>query len=151
MTSIVGTWKLHSIELKDESGKTAYPFGKNVKGLVLYQDDGYMAGIISKENRPNVSSPALVGIAEHECAAIAKHFNAYAGRYKVQGKRIIHNVEVSFVPNLMAGREHVSAFTLAGETLTLSSEITAEVQATFKVVIVTWKKASPPHNGRENL
>ncbi len=138
--SIIGTWQLQSIELKDESGGTAYPFGRKVKGLVLYQDDGYMAGILSGENRPNVSTPALIGISEPECIAIAKHFNAYAGRYTVQENRIIHNVDVSYVPNLMVEREHVSSFSLADDTLILSSKMPSGVQGHFKEMVITWKR-----------
>ena len=140
MGSIIGTWRLCSVELEQKSGETVYPFGRDVKGLVLYQDDGYMAGIISGENRPLVNSPALTGIAEHERAAIAKHFNAYAGRYVVEETRIVHHVEVSFVPNLMAGSAHASTYALSGDTLTLTSTIPSAAHGAVPSLVLTWER-----------
>ncbi|MGD9212927.1 MAG: lipocalin-like domain-containing protein [Desulfobacteraceae bacterium] len=151
MTSIIGTWGLCSIELKHESGNTVYPYGRNVKGLVLYQEDGYMAGIISGDDRPPVSSPTLIGIANHERAAIARHFNAYAGRYQVEEKRIIHNIKVSFVPNLMSGSAHVSNYTLVGDTLTLKSTIPSVMQEPNKSIIITWERLKSTRNQEKNI
>ncbi len=140
MESIVGTWRLCTIQLKCSSNEPVYPFGKNVRGLLIYHDNGYMSGIISGSDRPFVSSPALTGIKEHERAAIAMHFNAYAGRYEIKADKVIHNIEVSFVPNLMKDSSHISRYVLAGDILILSSTIPSSDTGPDISIVISWRR-----------
>jgi hypothetical protein len=40
---LVGSWKLISFHSKDSSGQTAYPFGKDAQGRLIYEPNGRMA------------------------------------------------------------------------------------------------------------
>ncbi len=120
MSSIIGTWKLLSYQLR-KKGNISFPLGENVRGLLIYQENGYMSGIISGENRPDVTSPASMGISEKERLEISKNFIAYSGKFFVEGNKIVHSVEVSFVPNLMGKTNHAGTFEVNDNNLTISS------------------------------
>jgi len=122
MKSITGTWRLLSLEIRKKDNEVIYPFGKEVKGILIYQNNGYMSGMISGEGRPNVSAPATMGIPEKERLEISKNFIAYAGKYLVEDNRIIHDIEVSFIPNLMGSSSHAGNYHLDGNNLCITSE-----------------------------
>jgi len=58
-----------------------------------------MSGMMSKSDRPNLSSANLSEIKEKEKSSLADGFIGYAGKYEVLENKIIHNVEMSFIPN----------------------------------------------------
>lgn len=136
MDSIIGTWKLLSYELKKE-GKVIFPLGKKVNGLLLYQENGFMSGIISGENRPNVTKPATMGIPDNERLEISKNFIAYSGKYCVDNDKIIHSIEVSFIPNLIGDTSHFGIFELKGNNLVIKS---TPLSLKEIIVEVTWVK-----------
>ena len=118
---IVGTWKLKSLTFMDEGRIVSHPFGRSVNGLVIYQETGYMSGIISGEGRPEVTSTATKGISDAERLAISKNFIAYAGEYRIEGDIIYHKVMSSFLPNLMNEESHNSKFEMKENTLITTS------------------------------
>jgi hypothetical protein len=97
--SLVGAWRLCSFEYKAEGGRCFAPLGNEPQGLLIYDRSGYMSGMMAKRDRPLLSTNDLSRIPENEKAAISDGFIAYSGRYEVDGDKVIHNVEVSFVPN----------------------------------------------------
>ena len=140
MELIAGTYRLLSLEARSKDHGAMFPLGRDVRGVVIYGGDGYMSGMISGENRPNVTSPALAGMSKEEREAIAKTFIAYAGKYTVRDGWIIHDVEVSFIPNLMGGPSHIHSYRLDGDTLTITPRpVSMNMKRTE--VILTWKKA----------
>ena len=139
MDTIIGTWELSSLELKIGK-KTTYPFGENLSGLLIYQENGYMSGIMSGENRPDITSPAIMGIDNKERVEIAKNFIAYSGRYEVDGNKIIHKVIASFVPNLMNGQPHISYYLLQDKRLWISSPPAKKDGKEVSVMLI-WKRA----------
>ena len=139
MKTIIGTWRLLSLEFIKKTGEVVYPFGKEVKGLLIYQSNGYMSGMISGEGRPNISAPATKGIPDKERLAISKNFIAYAGKYLVEGNQIIHNIEVSFVPNLMGNSSHAGTFSLKNSILCIASKQQPGEDDEFSINVL-WEK-----------
>ena len=43
---VIGTWKLVSYETQDADGNIVYPLGKDAKGFIMYNPDGYMSAQI---------------------------------------------------------------------------------------------------------
>ena len=39
LPKLVGSWKLVSFNIQDSSGQTAYPFGKDAQGRLIYEPD----------------------------------------------------------------------------------------------------------------
>ena len=48
---LVGTRKLIYFHIKDSSGQTAYPFGKEAQGGLIYEPDGHMAFQLMNSDR----------------------------------------------------------------------------------------------------
>ena len=138
MSKIIGTWRLQSFELQLSNEEIIFPFGKEAKGLLIYEPNGFMSGMISGEGRPNVSKPATIGIPENERAAIANKFIAYAGRYIIERNNIIHKIEVSFIPNLMGESSHAGNFQVEDNKLLISSDISEKGKTAS--VITKWIK-----------
>ena len=51
----IGTWKLVSFELRSDDQVT-YPFGKDMVGLLMYNDEGYMSAAIMASKRRKFST-----------------------------------------------------------------------------------------------
>nr|WP_230086950.1 lipocalin-like domain-containing protein [Aerococcus sp. Group 2] len=47
---LIGTWRLLSYET-EKDGEKVYPFGKDAKGFIMYNPDGYMSAQLSKVGR----------------------------------------------------------------------------------------------------
>ena len=117
---ISGSWKLVSIETRQEDG-TVFRRGKR-KGYLLYNSEGYMSVAYMKEGRPNFTSGDIRGGTVEEKLAAIEGYNSYCGRYEVNGDKIIHKIEVSLFPNWV-GLNQERKFELKGNQLILSTPL----------------------------
>lgn len=99
LDELIGTWRLCSFELRSDEGDCYHPYGENPKGLLIYDKKGYMSGIMSKADRPLLSTNDLRQLSASEKLTMADNINAYAGRYTLLKDRIVHEIEVSLVQN----------------------------------------------------
>jgi len=98
-SEITGTWRLKSFELKSEEETSIQPLGENPKGFLIYDKSGYMSGMMSRSDRPNLSTENLTNIPENEKLTLSEGFIGYSGKYEILTDKIIHHVEMSFIPN----------------------------------------------------
>ena len=117
---LVGTWRLVSVELRDEAGGVAHPLGRDPAGLLTYTADGHMAGQFGRAGRAPVAAGDWAAAPEAEVAAAARDYVAYCGTYEVRGDTVVHRVELSLMPNWIGG-EQVRRLALDGEVLTLAT------------------------------
>jgi len=91
---------------------------------IMYSPDGYMAVVSTIAGRKRVSgsdnSMNLDGATPDERAEAAKGMVSYAGRFELQGDRVLHHVEMALNPN-MIGQTIVRRVHFNGDDLTLSS------------------------------
>src|SRR5881227_1309695 len=89
---VIGTWKLVSYETQDSDGNVVYPLGKDAKGFIMYNPDGYMSAQIMGLGRPAYQSGDLHTGTQAEMAAAAHDYLAYSGRFEVDEKNntLIH-------------------------------------------------------------
>ncbi|MGZ7044074.1 MAG: lipocalin-like domain-containing protein [Methanobacterium sp.] len=99
MESVIGTWRLKSFKQRFEEGDLMLPFGENPEGILIYDKDGYMSVIISKSDRKDLSIEDLTDFKEEEKISLSDNFIAYSGTYEISDGKIIHHVEISFIPN----------------------------------------------------
>jgi hypothetical protein len=98
--NIIGTWKLISFELKS-NGNISHPLGENPLGFLIYGETGHMAVMMSKKDRSPLSSEDIINIPEEEKSGLADGFIGYSGKYKILDNKLVHYVEISFIPNWM--------------------------------------------------
>jgi len=97
---IVGTWKLVSVSSSTPNGeRNNTPFGPSLTGFLTYTQDGRMTAIISYGGRKRLSSSDARSASAEEQAEAFRTFAAYAGRYTLNGDKVIHHVEISSIQN----------------------------------------------------
>ena len=120
MQSLVGAWRLVSVETRDENGELVRRGERT--GYLLYSLDGYMSVAFMKEGRPNFKSGDIRGGSAEEKIAAVNGYVSYAGRYTVQDDTVVHNIEVSLFPNWV-GVSQERVFSFEGSRLTLSTPL----------------------------
>jgi hypothetical protein len=100
----IGTWKLVSFELRSDD-RVTYPYGKDLVGLLMYNDEGYMPVALMASKRRRFSTMDFMKVTTEEIAAAADNYDAYRGKYEVTKDKVTHFVEVGFVPNRVGERE----------------------------------------------
>jgi hypothetical protein len=129
--SIVGTWKLVSCEhvelaagkrpakLSAVKRKVTYPFGKKPHGLLMYSQRGHMSVAIAFEKRAKFRIKNLYEATTKQKAAAMSSYLSYAGKYRVDGRDVVHQIELCLLPDWV-GLDVRREVTLRGNLLTLS-------------------------------
>jgi hypothetical protein len=118
-TSLVGCWTLSACRRISEKGDISYPFGENPRGLLIYMPDRRMAVQIATADRVPIGGLSAQSTGTEQRANAFSTYLAYFGTYEVEADRVVHSVETSLFPDWSDGKQ-VRAFTLDGDTLTLS-------------------------------
>ncbi|SRR6266571_1577430 len=135
---LYGTWRLLSWTRQVVgTGESANIFGKAPQGFLSYGRDGRMSAIIVRENRSKPTD--LAKLTEKEQAELFKTMVAYAGTFKVDGSRVVHNVDVSWNENF-TGTAQVRNFRIDGRRLTISVDPQVGVDGQKVTAVLTWEK-----------
>ncbi|MBD1846753.1 lipocalin-like domain-containing protein [Cyanobacteria bacterium FACHB-63] len=117
---IVGTWKLVSCETRTIDGRVFQPLGSDPAGYIVYTENGFMSVSIMKANRQRFLAGDIAGGTAEEKIAAAESYISYCGSYKLEDKKVVHHVDVSFFPNWI-GIDQARFVDLNGDRLTLST------------------------------
>lgn len=79
-----------------------------------------MSVLLSAQKRALFQSVGLFEGTDPEKSHAASTFVSYGGRYRIDGNKIIHHVEISLFPNWV-GTQQIRFFEMSGETLILST------------------------------
>ena len=133
----IGTWRLITIEYRADDGTVRFPFGKNLTGYISYNEEGYMFAMLQNNNRHEFPFGTATDSKLDEQAALRKEFLSYCGRYEIQEKKIVHNIEVCLYTDWIGASERIYEF--AGGRLILSTNPFLLDGKTTKTVAV-WEK-----------
>ena len=136
---LYGTWRLVSWtrELVD-TGERSDMLGKAPHGFLAYGRDGRMMGMIVRENRPKPAD--LAKLTDPERAELFKSMIAYGGTFKVEGSRVVHNVDISWNEN-WTGTAQVRNFRIEGRRLTISTEPQLSgIDGKRNIAVLVWEK-----------
>lgn len=137
---IIGTWKFVSWIYKDQNGETVHYFGKDAKGILMYDESGYMNAQITRGDRSNFAAKSLGEGSSHEIDAAYKSYAAYYGQfYERSPGEMRHIVEGSLFPNWTGHEEIRYAEMPDNDTLILSAP-PIKVNWGEIVFYVTWKR-----------
>lgn len=135
---LYGTWRLLSFTRQVvETGESADIFGKAPYGYINYGRDGRMFAIIVRENRPKPTD--LAKITDAERAELFKTMLAYGGTFKVDGSRVVHNVDISWNEN-WTGTAQVRNFRIEGRRLVISVDPQIGGDGRRITAVLTWEK-----------
>jgi hypothetical protein len=136
---LVGTWKLVSASSATASGERGEPpYGINPVGFLTYSEDGRVTALISYGGRKPLSiggkPPALI----EEQSEAFKTFLAYAGRYNLNGDKVIHFIEISSIQNYV-NKELVRSVTFQGDRIVLVTPPTM-VNGKVQTMELVWER-----------
>ena len=120
---LVGTWRLMTWQADTEAGTIERPFGDRPQGYVVYTPDGHMITTISMSDREPIGGNLLSAPTEAQAVAFGS-FTAYAGRFRIDGDDVIHEVELCLYPDWVGTEQRRHArFDEAKRRLTLSADL----------------------------
>lgn len=95
---LVGTWRLVDWARIDADGTRTPPL-PGAKGLICYTADGFMfATLMGADRKAFAGFDPMGGTAEETHHAMSTALS-YCGRWRMEGDRLFHNVELSMFPN----------------------------------------------------
>jgi hypothetical protein len=118
-SSLIGTWRLVSWELRDDADHATHPFGRDALGYITFTDDGHMSVIITTANRQPFGDADMLRGTDEEKASAAATCVAYCGTYTVDADIVRIQVEASLFPNWL-GTTQVRRIERDGERIALS-------------------------------
>jgi len=121
---LLGAWSLVSFVVRRDGQPDRFPFGDDAVGLIVYEPSGRMSAVLSARER---SSGATRLEDAHRVSAEAKaasydSYLSYAGRWRIDGDEVVHDVELALVPEV-GGREQRRRVRLDGDELVLSYDV----------------------------
>jgi|SRR3954471_23885414 hypothetical protein len=137
-SGFVGTWRLLSAHHESETGQITDNLGSHPIGFLTYTAEGRMSVVITSSERKPLSVNDPKAAPAMERAQAFSTMVAYAGRYTVDGNRVTHHVEASWMPN-QAGTDLVRFATLQGDHIVLRTTPML-LNGAQVVVELTWEK-----------
>ena len=116
--SLVGTWRLLSLEMTGPVGQVSYPLGHDAVGYVIYTEDGYMCVAMMDAHRPEFAGGDPRQATIEEKVAAWDTYVSYCGRYEIRDNKLIHHVAVGFFPNWV-GAELERTIEFSGSRLSI--------------------------------
>ena len=136
---LVGTWKLVSASSATASGERGEPpYGINPLGFLTYSEDGRVTALISYGGRKPLSIGAKPPALIEEQSEAFKTFLAYAGRYNLNGDKVIHFIEISSIQNYV-NKELVRSVTFQGDRIVLVTPPTM-VNGKVQTMELVWER-----------
>ncbi len=95
---LIGHWHLVSFVEHPPAGEPRDVLGADAKGSITYTESGHMVALIGGSGRPLFRGP-WSGIADQAKATNYDGLVAYGGRFTAHGDRVVHHVDICWIPN----------------------------------------------------
>src|SRR5258708_12210374 len=107
---LLGTWILKGSEFRRSDGQVVYPFGKDAKGLIVYNANGYFAAQLMNVHRPNFAVNDRDKGTPEELKAAFEGYLGYYGKYEIDEPQapVPHPVLAPSFPNWEAADQFPS-------------------------------------------
>jgi hypothetical protein len=96
--SLIGQWRLVSFVEQRDGGAWTDALGPQARGCIGYWDSGHMQVLIGASDRPRFRG-AWDTIPVADKARCLDRMVAYSGRFTVASDRVLHHVDVCWIPN----------------------------------------------------
>ncbi|MDJ1172315.1 lipocalin-like domain-containing protein [Roseofilum sp. BLCC_M154] len=150
--SLVGIWKLMDMKTVDDEQNVIYSYGKNPPGYLIYTKEGYVSVAMMNKHRLNLGLTVQhimdmgygikrkINIFKYIKALFryiqaVQQFVSYTGQYKVRDNKVIHNLEICSVPDVI-GVDFERAIEISGDQLFMT------VLEPDYTVYTTWQRVS---------
>jgi hypothetical protein len=140
--ALVGTWKLVSATETTKKGQVRETNGHNPAGFLTYTADGRVMAITTNGGRKPLSTSDYTTAPIEERAEAFATVAAYAGRYTLDGNKVIHHIEVSSIPNAVNTDQVRLITNLRGNSLTLRTVTMLGAYAQIAYREFVWERIS---------
>lgn len=107
---VIGAWRLLAWEIDFEGlDEPVHPFGKDPIGWLVYSADGAMSAQLMSAGRNGLGGRSIRKLSDQERIDVLETFFAYAGRYRIEGDVIVHEVDVALNPDFVGQDQHRKA------------------------------------------
>ena len=132
---LVGSWRLEAyLSVGENGGVSEGPLGPHPEGLLIYSPDGHMSvSMMRADHEPSRGGSPVT------------RFMGYAGTWRLDGQRVVHEVTVSS-HSYMVGTRQVRDLSLDDGLLTLSGSARAAGGPPERRVL-TWRRAGADADG----
>jgi hypothetical protein len=140
---LCGAWSLVSWRIEYDNGRPANePFGADPVGLLLYDRSGWMSATMCTQRRSPFSAGSAAAASVASKARALDEYLAYSGRWRLEGRVIVHEVTCSLNPVLI-GTEQRREAQLAGDRLDLSATESEVLNQRVKRRrhVIRWRRA----------
>ena len=139
--ALVGSWRLERWEITyTATGRTSTPFGDDAEGLIVYAPDGYMSVVLRRRVRLAERSVRAAAFSEGERAACFRSYMHYAGRWRIDGAEVVHEIEHALHPDLV-GTQQRRRVELNGDLLLLTGDERYDAAGSMRAHHVSWRRA----------
>lgn len=126
-SDFVGSYTLHSFELRYDDGTADHPLGRDAEGLIVYTREGFFSGQMMQKGRPKFAQ-ARQSAAQKDFgsdAEVRAAFNGYVAYYCTydvdEAQKIVnHRIISALIPN-WEGQVNVRHYAFKRDVLVLSS------------------------------
>ena len=140
MQALVGHWHLVSFIEQHAGGPWSDALGPDAKGCISYWPTGHMQVLIGALDRPRFRGE-WDSIPSADKARCLDRMVAYAGRFSVAEDRVLHHVDVCWIPN-WEGRDLVRLASFPSPNrLLLRTEVPTDDRAR-PMQEVLWERAA---------
>ena len=109
---LLGVWRLVSAQVRNEdTGEVRDLHGPDPRGFAVFSPEGRASFIVTASNRASPIDDAEVG-------ALLRGMSAYTGRFRIEGDRVVTQVDVAWHP-AWEDTAQTRFYELEGDRLTL--------------------------------
>ena len=140
---LYGAWTLISWRIEYDNGRPANePFGADPLGVILYDRSGCMSATMCTRRRSPFSAASAAAADVESKARALDEYLAYTGRWRLEGRVIVHEVTCSLNPVLIGTEQRREAL-LDGDLLDLSAteSETVNQQVKHRRHVIRWRRA----------
>ncbi len=138
--SLVGAWRLVSVEVADASGGRRPYWNEQPSGLLIYTADGHMAAQLYDSGRPRLGVPwesASPEAARRAFVGLSTYFGTYT--VDVKAKTVTHVVEGAMAPDWIGAKLVRSYRFLDPNRIELS--VVPDAQVVTSGMVLVWHRA----------
>ena len=137
--SLVGAWRLVSIDSPDPAGALQPYWGEHPTGLIIYTADGHMAAQLYDMRRPRLGVP-WESVSPEAARSAFKGLSTYFGTYTVDpaASTVTHTVEGAMAPDWVGTRLVRSYRFLDANRIEL--KVVADAQVVTNGLVLVWER-----------
>lgn len=141
---LVGGWRYVRWDILYPDGRITHPYGAEATGCILYTEDGWMSANIMAANRVQFSSGNPRKADDTTRARAFDSYFSYAGRWRFEGGKVVHDVEVALNPAFVGVRQlrEPKLESLADGSVQLTLSAREEVAEGVRLHRILWSRSA---------